>query len=187
MPATRLPHFTPHQISPLKKRCPKKKRVIVESVTRNAQKEALFRQLQALRGHSQSTNAAPDASGEEVEGEDGWVDLDERDGGDSGGDFGHAMDVDAVPPVLGPEPPHVEPELPRKTKPSRRIVPNKEAYELYSNWHTLLPTLHDAYLFYLNRTFGRPNIPQVLWERCEELDCTAKTCKIVCLYLDRKF
>ena len=72
-----------------------------------------------------------------------------------------------------------------KQTPSRRLVPDDTAKRLYHSWLTLIPTLDDEYLSYMQRAQGRLGRPL----QCEPRPCVSRRCvtrasEVQCLYAD---
>ena len=72
-----------------------------------------------------------------------------------------------------------------KQTPSRRTVPDDTAQQLYQSWLTLIPTLEDEYLSFMQRAQGRLGRPlQCEPPRCVSRRCVTKASQVQCLYAD---
>ena len=71
---------------------------------------------------------------------------------------------------------------------SRRLAPSQIAQRLYDNWLTLIPTLEDAYLTYMQHAQGR--LGRQLHEEprhCVSRRCVTRSSPVQCLYTDCTF
>ena len=72
----------------------------------------------------------------------------------------------------------------------RRTVPNQSAHNLHTKWTQLIPSLIDDFLEYSKLAIGKAEsiAPSELKCRCSHPhSCQYKSCKIICLYFDRKY
>lgn len=76
------------------------------------------------------------------------------------------------------------------SKPKRRILPDAAAYRLYNNWKTIVPTLINEYLNYINTTTGKAVIhgcsEEILRPECTCGNEKWKTTSLTCLFFDRE-
>ena len=160
-----------HFESPRKKRAPKKDSAIVVRPGLALRQQQLAAEINALLG----TSSADDHSSEkEILGSaDRAIEHDD------------SADCPEEHFILQEDSSHDDAVLSTMDKRPRRVVPDAAAHRLYNNWLSLIPTLVDDYLAYMQQTQGRlGRSPALDTSSCSDGICPVKEFTIQCLHVD---
>ncbi|KAG1794592.1 uncharacterized protein HD556DRAFT_1442775 [Suillus plorans] len=167
-----------HCVSPKKARNPRKTQTIVHVPGVSSKRERLLAQMAALMNPQGFQTDAPGSSSAAHSETPMSVNdaisytYDEQDY-DATNDDQHDQQVPCPPPVV-------------REGTGRRLLTDKMAYNLYSAWQTLIPTLVDAHLKYSARTHRQPlTSPHPVISACASQACAQRCFSVICIFFDR--